>query len=575
MPLASAEQANFDRLAHASLGRLTGGLSPSSLTMAYWDWLVHLLQAPGKRAQLAAKAATKTSRFLRYAGRVAAGGDGGCIEPLPRDHRFDAPEWKTFPFNLMSQSFLLTQQWWHNATTDVHGVSRHHEDMVSFVARQLLDMASPSNFLWSNPLALKRTIETAGGNLRQGMVNWWEDVEHALRKLPPIGTEAFKPGEQVAVTPGKVVYRNRLIELIQYEPAAEKVQAEPILIIPAWIMKYYILDLSPHNSLVRYLVERGHTVFIVSWKNPDADDRDLSLQDYADLGVRAAIDAVSAIVPDVGIHAVGYCLGGTLLAATAAAMARDGDSRLKTLTLLAAQMDFTEAGELLLFVDEAQVNLLEDLMWSQGYLDSRQMTGAFQLLRSKDLVWSRMTHEYLMGEREAMTDLMAWNVDATRMPYKMHSEYLRQLFLDNMLAEGRFELDGRAVSLQDLRLPIFAVGTETDHIAPWRSVFKVHILTDAEVTFALTIGGHNAGIVSEPGHPHRRYRIATRPFEGAYRDPESWYEAADEFEGSWWRAWEQWLTDHSSALSTLPTMGAPAKGYAVLGDAPGEYIHIA
>ena len=273
--------------------------------------------------------------------------------------------------------------------------------------------------------------------------------------------DSFQVGRDVAVTPGKVVMRNRLVELIRYAPQTAQVYPEPVLVIPSWIMKYYILDLSPHNSMVKYLVDQGHTVFIISWKNPTAADRDLSLEDYRRLGVMDALDAVTAIVPERKVQAVGYCLGGTLLAIAAAAMARDDDERLQSLTLLASETDFRESGEIALFIDESQLAWLEAGMWDKGYLDGRQMAGAFQILRSNDLVWSRIIHDYLMGERHPMNELMAWNADGTRMPAHMQSEYLRHLFLKNDRAEGRLKADGRPISLTDIRAPIFAAGAET------------------------------------------------------------------------------------------------------------------
>ena len=564
----------IDRSVNATIARFTAGLGPMTLLGAYVDWAAHLAAAPGKRLQLAEKAAQKWLRLTDYAAWRALNKDGfePCIEPLPQDRRFNADAWRQPPFDLWYQSFLLMQQWWHNATVGVRGVRAQHQDMVAFGTRQWLDVFSPSNYLFTNPEVLERTRSEGGMNLLRGARNFAEDLERRWAGRKRIGVEAFRPGHEVAVTPGKVVYRNRLIELIQYAPATDKVRPEPLLIVPAWIMKYYILDLSPHNSLVRYLTEQGYTVFMISWKNPGPDDRDLGMEDYRLLGVMAALDAISAIVPEHKVHAVGYCIGGTLLAIAAAAMARDGDRRAASLTFFAAQTDFTEAGELKLFIDEGQIAFLEDVMWSQGFLDSRQMAGTFQLLRSNDLFWSRMVRTYLMGEREPMTDLNAWNADATRMPYRQHSEYLRRLFLDNDLAEGRYPAGGAPIALSDVRTPIFAVGTETDHVAPWRSAYKIHWLTDAEVTFLLTSGGHNAGIVSEPGHARRRYRVATKRHDDRHVDPDRWLALADEKEGSWWPEWVGWLDARSGPAAAPPTMGAPRAGYAPLADAPGDYV---
>ena len=577
--------ASADRLVHATIARMTGGLSPAALAIAYWDWAAHLGLSPGKQMQLLGKAARLWNRLawqnVLERSPLEQFAIEPCIEPLHQDKRFADAVWKQWPHSLVYQSFLLQQQWWHNAVTDVPGVTKQHENVLEFASRQILDMLSPSNFLATNPIAQRRTIETRGANLIRGLQNFADDYQRTILDKPPIGAETFQVGRHVAITPGKVVFRNHLMELIQYTPATDEVRPEPILIVPAWIMKYYILDLSPTNSLVRYLIERGFTVFMISWKNPcatacwehlDDNDRNLSMEDYRQLGIISALDAIEAIAPNQKVHAVGYCLGGTLLSIAAAALSRDGDERLKTVTFLAAQQDFTEAGELTLFINESQVSFLENLMWSQGYLDAKQMLGAFQLLRSKDLIWSRIVHDYLMGERTPMTDLMAWNADATRMPFRMHSEYLRELFLNNDLAEGRFKIGDQVIALSDIRAPIFAVGTERDHVAPWRSAFKIHLLADTDVTFLLTTGGHNTGIVSAPDRLDRTYRILRKRARDRYLDPDAWLERARRKDGSWWPEWVAWLEAQSGAPVAPPQLGATGSGYPVLYDAPGTYV---
>jgi polyhydroxyalkanoate synthase len=564
----------MDRMVEALSAQATGGLSPAAIALAFFDWSIHLAAAPGKRMELAHKAARKTARlFMHLCSACRDPETSPCISPLPGDYRFRAEGWEKQPYSLLSQAFLLNQQWWHNVTHDVPGVTPHHQHVISFIARQMLDVFSPSNLPFTNPEIIRRTAETGGANFIQGFQNWMEDIHHLTTRQSPVGTENFQIGHDVAATPGKVVYRNHLIELIQYSPVTEAVVPEPVLIVPAWIMKYYILDLSPQNSLIRYLVERGHTVFCISWRNPDAEDRDLTMDDYRRMGIMAALDAANAIIPDRKIHATGYCLGGTLLAIAAAAMARSGDDRLATMTLFAAQTDFTEPGELALFIDHSQQHFLESMMWNRGYLSADQMAGAFQLLRSNDLIWSRLVHDYMMGERTPMNDLMAWNADSTRMPYKMHAEYLRRLYLDNELASGRFMVDGKPAALQNIRVPMFVVGTERDHVAPWQSVYKVHQLCDTDITFVLTSGGHNAGIVSEPGHPRRRYRIGLKQATDPYLGPDEWADVAQYKDGSWWTDWSKWLTQYSApSRVAAPSMGAPAKGYKPIDDAPGCYV---
>jgi polyhydroxyalkanoate synthase subunit PhaC len=557
---------NFDRGLHAAEARFTGGLSPAALGIAWADWFIHLANQPGRRAALFRQGAEDVTALLRQ----FIGLPEETLSPAPDDHRFTDPGWQRGYFALAQQRFLRLERFWQLATTQLPGLSEPHERIVSFMARQILDMFAPSNLPFLNPEVLAACQTTRCANLEEGARLFIADLaatgctkEHAL---------PLTPGREVAVTPGRVVYRNALIELIQYSPTTATVHPEPILIVPAWIMKYYILDLSPRNSMVRYLVAQGFTVFCVSWRNPDQSMRDVVLDDYRRFGVMAAIDAVSAICDSTKIHATGYCLGGTLLSVAAAAMARDHDERLASLTLLAAQTDFTEAGELQLFINEAQLAFLEDVMWAQGYLDSSQMAGAFQMLHANDLIWSRLVRRYYLGEEDHPDDLMSWNMDATRMPYRMHSEYLRTMFLNNDVAEGRYRAGGRKVSLADIHLPVFLIGTEHDHIAPWRSVYKFQLLNPGDVTFVLTSGGHNTGVVSEPGHRNRHFCLLERKPGDLYVPPEEWQEAAACQEGSWWPSWSGWLAGRSGAPVPPPPEGAPKAGFPPLEAAPGSYV---
>jgi polyhydroxyalkanoate synthase len=492
------------------------------------------------------------------------------IAPAANDRRFSDPDWKLPAFNMLAQAFLLHQRWWRSATTGVRGVAPPNGAIADFAIRQCLDVMAPTNFALTNPEVLRKIMETGGGNFVGGLHNWLKDCKALLTGHGP--DHDFVVGENVAVTKGKVVYRNELIELIQYSPATPTVRPEPVLIVPACIMKYYILDLSPRNSLVRFLIENGFTVFMISWRNPTPDDRNLSLEDYRKLGIEAAIEAISRIMPGQPIHAAGYCLGGTLLSIEAARLGRQKPDRLRSVTLLAGQTDFTEAGDLTLFINESQVSFLEDMMWQRGVLEAAQMVGAFRIIRSNDLIWSRAVRDYLIGEREALSDLMAWNADATRMPYRMHSDYLRQLFLNNDLAAGRYRADGEPVVLSDLRAPMFVVGALRDHVAPWKSVFKVHILADADVTFVLASGGHNAGIVAAPDEEGASYQIFTKKAHSPYVGPDEWLKAAPGHEGSWWGEWVGFLNAHSREPVLPPPIGGLGRDGEPLDDAPGRYV---
>ncbi|MEZ5649324.1 MAG: alpha/beta fold hydrolase [Burkholderiaceae bacterium] len=566
---------DFDREFRAQVAQMTAGLAPTAFTSAWADWAMHLAMAPAKQIELQQQALARARDTWEFALRALGGQPLSPAEgaETAADRRFAADDWNQFPFNVYARAFRNLEALLKHSVGDVQGVTEYHEKLLEFAVRMLLDGSSPSNFLASNPELLALTREENGQNLVRGLEHWLEDLRRTLANEAPAGTEAFEVGRNLAVTPGKVVFRNELIELIQYAPSTEKVGAEPIMIVPAWIMKYYILDLSPRNSLVKYLVDQGHTVFMVSWKNPDESDREVGMDDYVRKGFFAALDAVTTIVSRRKVHTVGYCIGGTLTMIAAAALAGRGDERLASITLFAAQTDFSEPGELAYFINPSQLALLEATMHQKGVLESKQMGGAFTMLRAQDLLWQPIVDNYLKGRRDPMIDLMAWNADGTRMPWRMHSEYLYRLYLDNELATNEFPVEGRLIRLSDIRVPMFIVGTETDHVAPWKSVYKTdNLVRSDDFTFLLTSGGHNAGIVCGPVHPKRRFRIRTRRLVDPHLAPDDWLAAAELRQGAWWPTWQQWLVEHTNGETKPPAMGSPAKGYAIVDDAPGQYV---
>jgi len=557
----------------ATMGQWTGGLSPQAFGGAWLNVLARLAAAPGRQAELARSALAKTLALAQFSG-AALRGEAPRAAGTPYANRFADPAWSKFPFNVLAESFISVSDWAREAVRNVPGADAAAENIVGFTVREGLELVAPDNYLPTNPQLIRQTIDENGRNLVRGIKHLAEDVTRTFKGLGPIGVENYKVGEQVAATPGKVILRTPLMELIQYSPQTETVYAEPVLIVPAWIMKYYILDLSPKNSLVNYLTGLGHTVFMVSWKNPTAEDRDVTMDDYLTLGVRAALDAVTKVVPRHKVHAVGYCIGGTLLSIAAAELAAQDDERLASVTMFAAQTDFSEPGELSIFISPAQLAMLEAMMWKEGVLESRQMGGAFQLLRTYDLLWAPTIGTYLRGERVGVNDLMSWNADGTRMAYRMHTDYLHQLYLNNDLAEGRYVANGEQIELSDITVPMFVVGTETDHVAPWRSVYKVgKLVRSADYTFCLTSGGHNAGIISGPQHPKRRHRVHTSRSGARLLSPDKYLEKVEPLPGSWWPTWAKWLEERSSARKVAPpSMGAPKQGLKPLGSAPGTYV---
>jgi len=553
------------------MARFAGGVSAHAFIEAWTDWAFHIGHSPGRQLELVERAQVNAMKLMELATRADPEEQAPFV-PKPYDHRFNHPGWKSPPFLMWQQGFLAIQDWWDHATDHLRGLRPEDAERTRFMARQMLDMVAPSNFPALNPEIIAATMATGGHNLTDGAAHAMQDIMKTLTQTRDPAPEGFRVGQDLACTPGTIIIRNDLFELIQYAPQTDRVQAEPVLIVPAWIMKYYILDLSPHNSMVRYLIGQGFTVFMISWRNPTAEFADLSLEDYRTTGVMAALDAIGRIVPDRKDQTVGYCLGGTILAITAATMARDHDDRLASITLMASQVDFAEAGELLLFVDESQVAILEDLMWDQGYLDRPQMARTFSTIRSEDLIWSRAVRRYLLGQEDLPTDMGVWVSDTTRMPARMHGQYLRSLFLENRLTAGRFAVEGRVIALKDISAPMFVVATETDHIAPWRSVYKTQLFTDCDLTFVLTSGGHNSGIVNPPGDTRSRFWSGHRPAGGLYEGPDHWLARAETHAGSWWPEWVGWLADHSTSLAAPPATGAPDRGLAPLGAAPGSYV---
>lgn len=557
----------LDAQVRALAAHLTKGGSVASALLALTDWQCHLAVSPGKLG-------AAWGQWLQRSAATAHGLAPGPPEPpAAPDLRFSHADWDQWPWRWLRDTYQNFDCYVQSLTVDVPGVAPHHARLSAFLLRQWVDLFSPGNLWWTNPAVLRSTLAESGQNFARGMQYWAEDMQDVVASIaekPQLRRPlSFVVGRDVAITPGKVVYRNALMEVLQYSPATAQVWKEPVLIVPSWILKYYILDLQPRDSLVRFLVDSGHTVFIVSWRNPGAEASGTGLEDYLTEGLLRALEVVRQRCDAAPVHAVGYCLGGTLLAIAAALLARDGPTgALRSATLLAAQVDFSEPGELGLFIDHSSMAVLDALMSSQGFLDGWQLGVAFQMLGPRDRVASRTLNEYMLGKRLRPNDLVSWNRDATRLPYRLHSECLRRLYLANELARGAFFVAGHPIALADIDVPLFAVATEHDHVSPWESVYKLHLLTRGELTFVLTSGGHNAGIVSEPQHPGRRYRVATRTEGARYLGPHAFVGNAQPVPGSWWPRWQQWLAAGSSGKRPArdPSPGA-------LEDAPGSYVH--
>jgi polyhydroxyalkanoate synthase subunit PhaC len=487
------------------------------------------------------------------------------IAPETGDKRFSAPDWQQNPvFDALKQSYLLAATTLLKSASEVQGLDEHQQRKLVFYLRQFLDAISPTNVAFTNPQVIHETVQTGGQNLVTGTEHLLRDIQAGQMKMTD--TEAFAPGRNLALTPGQVVYRNKLIELIQYAPATEQVYSIPLVFIPPWINKYYILDMQPKNSLIKFLVDSGFTVFVISWKNPDASMEDISFEGYLTLGPLAAFEAVKEITGSPKVNAVGYCIGGTLLSMTLPYLDAKKDETVNAATFFVALQDFSEVGDTSVFIDEPQVAYVEGQMMQRGYLDSRSMATMFNMLRANDLIWSNVVNNYLLGKEPPAFDLLYWNADGTRMTRAAHSFYLRNTYLENNLIKpNKIVLKGVPINLGHIHEDIYAVGTEQDHIVPWKSAWRITQLAGGNVRFVLGGSGHIAGIISPPSKG-RGYWVNDKPVKNA----EQWLESAEQHTGSWWADWLEWLKPRSGEQVAPPSLGDAA--HPPITPAPGTYV---
>jgi polyhydroxyalkanoate synthase len=501
---------------------------------------------------------------------------GQSVDPvvLPErsDRRFKDEAWvENAIFDFIRQSYLLTARSIHKTVSEIEGLDAKTAGKVDFYTRQFVDAMAPSNFVMTNPQVLKATLESGGENLVKGLSNLLDDLDRGKGQLRVKMTDldAFELGKNVATTPGKVVFQNDLMQLIQYSPSTEQVFRRPLLIVPPWINKFYILDLQPKNSFIKWAVDQGLTVFIISWVNPDEKLAEADFEDYMLGGPIAALDAIEQATGVSDVNAIGYCIGGTLMGSTLAWMAASGDARIKSITFFTALLDFSEVGELSVFIDEEQISMLERKMEEKGYLEGSHMATTFNMLRANDLIWSFVVKNYLLGEDPFPFDLLYWNSDSTRMPKRMHSFYLRNMYQENRLSEpGGIKLNGTSINLTRIRIPAYFLSTAEDHIAPWQSTYSGTKLLQGANRFVLAGSGHIAGVINPPNPDKPKYGYWTN--DDLAGDADNWYAAADHHEGSWWPDWQRWV---SSLDATIVAARDPsAGGLTVIEDAPGSYV---
>ncbi len=548
---------------------------PLHLTQTFMDFTAKILADPAKLVQAQMELWQQYMQLWQAtAQRLMGQKVEPVVEPAKGDKRFNDPAWKEeVVFDYLKQSYLLTARWLQGTVKEVEGIDDKTAQKVEFYTRQFADAMSPSNFAMTNPQVLKATVETKGENLIKGLQNLLTDLERGRGKLAIRQTDmkAFKVGENVASSPGKVVYQNELMQLIQYAPRTEQVYAMPLLIVPPWINKFYILDLKPENSFIKWAAEAGYTVFVISWVNPDEKLTKLVFEDYMKLGPLAALDAIEKATGEKKVSAIGYCIGGTLMATTLAYMAARGDDRIAACTFFTAQIDFTEPGELGVFIDEDQLAGVEQMMSKKGYLDGTEMATTFNMLRANDLIWSFVVNNYLMGKDPFPFDLLFWNADATRMPAAMHIYYLRNMYQKNLLVQpGGIVIDNVPIDLRKISIPTYIQAGKDDHIAPAKSVYKATQIYSGPVRFMLAGSGHIAGVVNPPvakKYQHWLSDVAKNP-----PTLEEWRAGATEYPGSWWNDWDKWLSEKSGAK--VPARVPGEGGLPAIEDAPGSYVKV-
>ncbi|MEJ8474532.1 PHA/PHB synthase family protein [Roseibium algae] len=505
------------------------------------------------------------SSLKRMMGETAA----PAAEAAPRDKRFADPDWNDNQFfDFIKQIYLITSKWAEDLVVEAEGLDEHTRHKAEFYVTQISNALSPSNFLLTNPELLRLTVESNGENLVKGMQHLAEDIKagHGDVKIRMTDTSKFALGENLGLTPGKVISENDVCQVIQYDPATPDVLKRPLLIVPPWINKFYILDLTPEKSYIKWAVDQGHTVFVISWVNPDERQAQKSFEHYMKEGILNTLDVIKRATRQQEVNAIGYCVGGTLLAVTLAYMAAKGDERIKTATFFTTQVDFTNAGDLRVFVDEEQISMLEKKMAEQGYLDGSKMSAAFNMLRSNDLIWSYVVNNYLKGKDPFPFDLLYWNSDSTRMPAANHSFYLRNCYLENNLAKGEMVIDGEKLDLGKVTIPIYNLATREDHIAPPLSVFVGSKCFGGPVDYVLSGSGHIAGVVNPPSRNKYQFWTGGKP-EG---ELDSWIKSAEEHPGSWWPHWDAWIRQQDATTAKARKPGAYRMK--ILGDAPGSYV---